>query len=628
MYGALSIIIGSCVLSTALIKRLKLQTTALESWLLIYLVGTLLGTWISFGIAATIGYGWIVPIFTALCLLVFRDRQWIYTHLITSIPTAFRKQHVGLFIFFVLQLIIFAPLFVSHMLHQHNGGQWSGGSTWGDLALHVTFIRQFARQEVFDLTSPIYSQVQSNYPFLLNFFTGMLFRNGFSLQLSLWTTGLTIFIATNLLWYTAMQRIVGKVRAIWVSSCIFFANGGLGFLLAYQEYKQSHQSVITFLVNQTKNYTHSEEHGLFWSNVMGDLVLPQRTLILGFALFVVFFWLISYLLHHPKKTPLIWTLMLALTAFTPLVHTHTFLTLVGVLVCITAYLLYKKQLQLRFVIIKVAYFLIFTIPQIAWQTLNTAATHSFVSVQPGWYKENGQSLVAFWVENMGVGVLFFVDALIWLSVTFRKKTVLKIYLLSLLALFGVTNVIQFQPYLFDNTKFMIFSYFAVAVTTGLIISELSFRKVWIIWLLIPISMLSGILAIIREGNMHWEMASQDMIAQSEQVRKLLPPMAIVLTGDTHTHPIPFLVGNPVVMGYRGWLWSHGFDYVETENDVKKMFAGAPEAQELLAKYDVSFVYISELERDRYHVNDVYFTQFPVVYERGDTRIYAVAPNAH
>lgn len=628
MYGSLSIIIGSCALSTALIKRLKLQTTALELWLLIYLVGTLLGTWASFALAATLGYGWIVPFFSAASLLLIIDRKWIYTHLVASIPTAVRREHIGLFIFFALQLIIFTPLFVSHMLHQQNGGQWSGGSTWGDLAFHVTFIRQFARQEVFDLTSPIYSQVQSNYPFLLNFLSGVLFRNGFSLQFSLLITGLTIFIATNLLWYAALQRILGKARAIWVSSCIFFANGGLGFLLAYQEYKQSHHSFISFLLNQTKNYTHIEDQRLFWSNVVVDLFLPQRTLILGFAIFIIFFWLVGYLLHHPKRTSLIWTLMLALTALTPLVHTHTFLTLVGVLVCITSYLLYKKQLRIQFVTIRVAYFLVITIPQIAWQTLNTNTAHSFISFRPGWYKENGQSLIAFWVENMGVGILFFVDSLIWLSVTFKKKTIVKIYLLSLLALFGIANVIQFQPFLFDNTKFMIFGYFAVAVTMGLVVSELSFRKVWIIWLLVPISMFSGILAIIREGTTHWQMASEDVIAQCEQMKELLPPMAIVLTADTHTHPIPFLVGNPVVMGYRGWLWSHGFNYLETEQDVKKMFAGTPEARELFKKYSVSFVYISQLEREQFQVNDAYFAQFPVVYERSKIRIYAVAPETN
>lgn len=623
MLGALLILIGSLGIGTFFTKQLKLRTTILETAILIYFLGTLIGTWAALGITTVLGYAWIVPIFSFFTLFFVYEHRWLKQNCIPTVASFFSRKKYPIYLVSAALCLVFVPLFFSHMLFEKDGSYWSGGSTWGDLALHVTFIRQFARQETLDLTSPIYSQVQTNYPFLLNFLAGILFRNGMSLQASLLLTGLPLLLASCLLWYQAMLRLSGSARAAWVSMVLFFGNGGLGFITAYQEYIHSKIPFLTFLFHQTKNYTHIEAHGIYWSNSIVDIFLPQRTFIAGFAFFILFFWLLTYQLAHPKSIQKTWLAMLGITALTPLFHTHTFLTLCGLLVCITGYYLYHHQLRLKYVLLKVMFFLLLTIPQFAWQAAHTATSDSFISLKLGWYTEKGQSILQFWFENMGVSLVFVGVAIVWLFVTIREKMLLKISLLALISLFGIANIFQFQPFLFDNMKFMVLGYFAVTITIGLIISRLSFRKVWFVWILMPIALLSGTLAIIREQTLLWKMADLKSIEQSKALREILPQGAIVLTADSHTHPIPFLVGNPVVMGYRGWLWSHGFNYQQTERDVQTMFAGTRESAELLEKYHVSYVYISELERKQYFVQDAYFTKYPSVYENGTVRVYKI-----
>lgn len=589
-----------------------------------YLSGTAAAIWLAFLIVSLAGYDWVTPLFIGITATGWLHKHWLYAHKNELMRWAPSQATYSLLLLLMVLLCVFTPLFTSRMLQEREGGLWSGGSTWGDLALHTTFIRQFARQETFDLTSPIYSQTQTNYPFLLNLYAGLLYRGGFSLQASLMLTGWSLLIASCVVWFSLLQRFTGTTVSGWLSLFVFFTNGGFGFIYAYQDYLQSRMPLSTFILHQSKNYTHLEQDGLYWSNVVVDIFLPQRTFTAGFMVFVIFMWVCMYGTAHPKSQPRLWVFLLGLTALTPLLHTHAFLTLTGLLVCLTAYYLWRKVISWREALVKGLFFLALTVPQYAWQTMHTATTQSFIATKVGWYTLPGQSVLSFWLENMGVGAFFFAISFLWLIVTLKKQTVFKICLLALHLLFFIANILQFQPFLFDNMKFMVFSYFAVATVIGASTASLSFPKALLLWIAIPLAALSGLLALIRESTTHWEMASASAIEQAAELSKILEPQAIVLTADTHVHPIPFLVGNPVVMGYRGWLWSHGFDFSTTEQDIGEIYAGGSRAQELLQQYKVRYVYISSLERAQYGVQETFFmAHYPRVYHVEDTAVYKI-----
>ena len=77
------------------------------------------------------------------------------------------------------------------------------------------------------------------------------------------------------------------------------------------------------------------------------------------------------------------------------------------------------------------------------------------------------------------------------------------------------------------------------------------------------------------------------------------------------------------MRYPGHLASHGIDYSARERDVKTMYAGGPQAEELLTKYGIDYVLISPEERNTMGANQGFYGRFPLAAESGQYKLYKV-----
>ena len=77
------------------------------------------------------------------------------------------------------------------------------------------------------------------------------------------------------------------------------------------------------------------------------------------------------------------------------------------------------------------------------------------------------------------------------------------------------------------------------------------------------------------------------------------------------------------MGYPGHVWTHGLDYVQRESEIKRVYAGAPDAADILRKYRVSFAVVGPLERNVMNVNEQFFSRFQMVGEVGEYRLYKI-----
>ena len=111
------------------------------------------------------------------------------------------------------------------------------------------------------------------------------------------------------------------------------------------------------------------------------------------------------------------------------------------------------------------------------------------------------------------------------------------------------------------------------------------------------------------------MFSNDDIALANYVRQHTPADAIFLTSDKHNHPIPCLAGRRIIMGYRGWLWTHGIDYHSRESDIFQMYSGSAQMPELMRKYDVSYVLLEFDKWRDFHENlGLLLQNYPTVYQ--------------
>jgi uncharacterized membrane protein len=77
------------------------------------------------------------------------------------------------------------------------------------------------------------------------------------------------------------------------------------------------------------------------------------------------------------------------------------------------------------------------------------------------------------------------------------------------------------------------------------------------------------------------------------------------------------------MGYPGHIWTHGLEYAPREAEIKRIYAGAPDAEALLRRYGVSYVVVGPLERNTANVNDQFFSRFTKVGEVGEYRLYKI-----
>ena len=118
------------------------------------------------------------------------------------------------------------------------------------------------------------------------------------------------------------------------------------------------------------------------------------------------------------------------------------------------------------------------------------------------------------------------------------------------------------------------------------------------------------------------MFSGTQIATAEFVRNQTPPDALFLTGPTYHQPVASLAGRSVLRANMMWPWSHGYQFRERETDVRRIYAAAPDARELLRYYAIDYVYLSELERNELSANEAALDAwFPVVFRAGDIKIY-------
>jgi hypothetical protein len=110
---------------------------------------------------------------------------------------------------------------------------------------------------------------------------------------------------------------------------------------------------------------------------------------------------------------------------------------------------------------------------------------------------------------------------------------------------------------------------------------------------------------------------------AEIIKTRTAPRSLILHAPTYNHPV-YLTGRRALMGYAGHLWSQGIDYLPREGELRRMYAGAPDAQSLLAKHGVEYIVVGPLERSATRVNEQFFRHFTKVGETGGYTLYKVA----
>lgn len=616
MITATLFFIASLIVGISLLRFIPMKWHVPELTAAGIVVGLLVSTWIGFLSCWLLGYA-VGPYttFVIMALVVLISFKSTINQPLQLYPfSAYTRSDI---ITWALPTLIITAvlgyLFYTHMLLEQTGRYMSGGSTWGDLALHASLITRFANQEVFTWDLPVMHGANLSYPFMVDFLSGILYRWGWSLRLAILIPGVILAGSLIQLTFFVGQRL-GKKSIVGALLTLFLiVNGGIaGLEVFWQDWQTSDLPLIAFLGQMEKEYAHLRDSGIVFSNIVVDYILPQRGILFGLPLFMlatIFLW---QAWHKPAQSIPYLIGVVGIGGLLPFAHAHTFLVLAGLLgylaciQCLRNRHIFSPWLAAWIIMVSLA------APQMTWQ-LSSNFTESFSHFQFGWMKRVGENIVTFWLRNWGVVAIFAVLNFWIIRRWLHTKSSFYIHWYTpLLILFVITNVYVFQPHVYDNMKFMIYSYAAVclimSIFVGKLITSTNVLKKISGLIIVVLVTIVGVLSIARETYTVWEFSDKIDREVAAEFVTIVPPEARVLTSDQHNHFVPILTGRRIVLGYRGWLWTYGLNYQPLEQKVRKIFSGDPVTPKLLQELDISFIVIGPSEKAQYIVNEPYFTQ--------------------
>jgi hypothetical protein len=331
----------------------------------------------------------------------------------------------------------------------------------------------------------------------------------------------------------------------------------------------------------------------------------------------------------------------------PLVHAHSFIAVMGVGACLALLNLKRWREWLLFLVTASA----IALPQLLWSTHGSAVkTSAFIGLQFGWDKGD-ENFFWFWFKNTGLFIPLLIAALLWKRERYLVSRPLLFFYLPFMLCFIIPNLVKLAPWIWDNVKILFYWWIASAPIVALLLARLWegklidlhpgsisrdsgavrawFYRHWQRQLAISlfgVLTLAGGLDVFalltRQGE--YQEFDRDGVNFAELIKQQTPPGATILHAPIHNTPV-FLTGRRSLMGYPGHIWTHGLDFGPRETDIRKIYAGGPDAGGLLAKYGVDYVVIDPQEHSVMPVNEAFFSRFREVAKTGEYHLYKITP---
>jgi len=545
-----------------------------------------------------------------------------------------RKQLAAMALVVIPLTLLSAYLQYTHMIMpESDGSYWCGQSTYGDLCMHLSFITSM-RDMAFPPTYNLLYGTPLNYPYLADSLSTTMLMLGMDLQTAVVFPG-TLLMAMTYAGYMllAQQILGGRHKAVAAAALLFFFNGGLGFLYDFDlAGRDGFAKVKEIFTGYYRTPANQPELNLRFSNVIADLLIPQRALMGGWAMGIpALMLLISSLRERSMRQ----TLLLALWACClPMVHTHTFLAL-GLFSggMVIAHLISDKD-DRKGVLLRAGVYLgivlVLALPQVLGTAVEQTIEGGSLRFQFNWVNNSGgrgmiDGYFWFWIKNAGLPFILMICAVL----ESRRRGYGDI-VMGMAAIFVVAETILFQPNEYDNNKlFYIWYMFAVilAADYGSVIMQrlAGLRGRYVLCaLFLFVSVFSGALSIAREAVSGYQLFSRTAVEAGKWIDENTDRDAVFMTGQQHINPVCSLAGRQIICGSDLYVFFHGLDY-RTQAGACEGFYEHPELNEhLIERYGVDYIYVSDYERAEFDVDLTYIDEhYDLVYQNPDVRIYEV-----
>ncbi len=556
----------------------------------------------------------------------------------------------------------------------YDGSLYTGQSTYGDLSLHLSIITSL-RNASFPADYAIFPGELLAYPFLTDSFSTSFMLGGLSLRGALLVSSFIMLALVFSGYVFVCLRIAEKKRAAVLAFLFFFINGGLGFVYLldmrgvslsytnqYGEVQNQLQS-LTGLAGRLRNvlegwyqtptnHTEFDTYNLRWSNVIADMLIPQRTTMGGWSMLMPCLWLLYDLAENvlpgkdlPKKASVREIVLLGVLAGgLPMVHTHSFLALFFVslgflLYASVRYVRSRSPKRLLYWLLYGGIVCVLAVPQLLTWTFHQAfssseSTGSFLSLTFNWVNNQGNGTLKdgyfwFYLKNIGLPFLLLLLSLL------EKKPNRRFLACGAFVIFVFAEFIRFQPNIYDNNKLFYVWYMLMAIPAAdyalILFDRLKgLRSRWAVaFLSVFVFFASGSLSIARECVSSYQLYGADEAEAARYIEENTEDHSVFLTWTEHLNPVSSLAGRTIVCGPDLWLYYHGFQTGERQNEIAAFYADPANHQEVLNKYHVSYIMVGPYERSGLIIDtDSLDAHYPIVFtsENESIRIYQVHPS--
>lgn len=503
-------------------------------------------------------------------------------------------------------IAVFVPFILLSILFQYSflyKGVYTRGACYGDLPFHLNIISSFAwgcnsqRKFLFDVVSPFYANEPLAYPFIPNFYSAVLVKCfGASYHTAVLLPSIVAAYALFAVLSCLVYQFSRSKAACCVAPWLFLLTGGLGFTRWFNPKFRNE-----FNIDYVHNWGGDRYEG--WFQTVNHILLPQRaslfSLPIAHAIILCLMTFGSSTIYETFGFSCIGILV----AILPQVQPHSIVATAqwGFVYALIHFPWFNLKISVPFIsnyLVLAGFAVAVGFPQII-PFVNRA--QNFIKFAPIWtgdaVKKNG---LQYWINALGS---FFVLSIIIVPfhLYMTSKSQFKVYFPSLVV-FALANFIWYQPWHLDNTKVFNAAWIPLAVAGLANFLVYLWKKLKYIGLvmsivLFSVTIASGALAIHQVLEYAFPIWSENDAAYQvgHFVIHNTDPRSIFITDTWHCHPVVTVGGRQTLLGYRGWVSSHGLP----ESDRMRVMTNlrnSPENTRDLDNYHVD--YICTRKRDK------------------------------
>ncbi len=485
-------------------------------------------------------------------------------------------------------------LIVPKLLIAKDDGLYTGiVNAYGDIAWHTANITMFSAGQSVPPENPIFAGTRLTYPFLSNFFSGMLLSGGSSLAGSVVYPAIILIPLILTLFYCLVRNysVGNKTAGIIAVLLLLFGGATFGWIRFGSDFTASNLSLAQFVTHlPMRDYSGvgTDANGFHFLNPITSLLLPQRSFLFGLPLALA---IVLLLQPSGRRSDKHFLLAGVLAGLLPLFHAHTVLVMIPVIIGL--FLLSPGLHWLLFFLTAG----IIGIPEVLYYAGGQQAGGSFIRWGPGWMAGTDNWLW-YWLKNTGLLIPLGVAGLF----TSAPRT-LKALAISGLLLLIAGNTFLFAPWAWDNFKILVFWLIFSLPLISWMAAQILKRSQPIHWrgavvLLIVLHTLSGSLDIwklLLPTATVWGEWDKEGIAMAEEIKGATKRGASIITAPIHNSPV-VLAGRPRYLGYAAHVWSHGGLPWDREEALGRFYQGEINS---LPDFTPGYVLVGPAERAQF-----------------------------